>query len=90
MHNTTDGREVVRVAEVARVKRGVHPSVMEPGDTLLVQHWYVKLSNYGYFDNHVYMFIMRGSSSERRFISSFAKMLTYSVCSDVCLPPITY
>ena len=51
MHNTTDGREVVRVAEVARIKRGVHPSVMEPGDTLLVQHWYVKL---WYFDNHIY------------------------------------
>jgi len=67
MHNTTDGREVVRVAEVARIKRGVHPSVMEPGDTLLVQHWYVKL----YFDNYVYMFIMRGSSYVRRFISSF-------------------
>ena len=41
---------MVRVAEVARIKRGVHPSVMEPGDTLLVQHWYVKL----YFDNHIY------------------------------------
>ena len=68
MHNTTEGREVVRVAEVARIKRGVHPSVMEPGDTLLVQHWYVKL---WYFDNHIYMFIMRGSSSVRRFISSF-------------------
>ena len=72
MHNTTDGREVVRVAEVARVKRGVRPSVMEPGDTLLVQHWYVKL---WYFDIHVYMFIMRGSPRKTRFISSFANIL---------------